>query len=354
MKKIIPILFICFALLCGMAWAKEYRFEYQKEIEISGKEGLNLSNTSGTVRIVGGPVDKVSIHAIKNVRATDADEAEKVAGHIEIKVSKTGNNIVVKTNYLKMNEGSVSFWDKIFGAGGDSFGSVDYDIVVPLDYRADVENISGDVTVSDLNKEIFINTTSGNLHVHNIRGTVNLESVSGDIRIAEIGGNIKISAISSDVQIDSIAGTIDIRSTSGNTTGSRIFGAIAISQTSGDIKLEDITGNIRVKSTSGKVYVRQDSGSVDIVTYSGDVDMRTAIFADGDYYVETGSGHILFSVPATSSGSINIETISGDIQSDMPLTIKVRSRNKFQGDFGEKGPEINLKTLSGDISFGQY
>jgi len=337
-----------------MATAKEYRFEYQKEIEISVKGGLNLSNTSGTVKIVGAPVDKISIHAVKNVRATDADEAEKVAGHIEIKVSKMGNNVVIKTNYLKMNGGSVSFWDKLFGGGGDSFGPVDYDVVVPLDCTADVENISGDVTVSDLNNEIFINATSGNLYVHNIRGSVNLESVSGDIRIAEIGGDISISAISSDVKIDSIAGMVDIRSTSGNTTGSRILGAIAISQTSGDIELEDIIGDIKVRSTSGKVQIRQDSGSVDIVTHSGDVDLKTSVLVGGDYYVETGSGRILFSVPATSSGSINMETISGDIRSDMPLTIKARSRNKFQGDFGEKGPEINLKTLSGDISFGQY
>ncbi len=354
MKVKIYICAVCFVLLCAAAFAKEYRFEFQKDIEVTANAEFALTNSSGSIKVTGGPVGKISIHAIKNVRAADADEAEKVNDHIEIKVNKSGDRVVVKTVYMKMGGGTGSFWSKLFGSGGDSFGSVDYDIVVPLDCIADLETQSGDVIVSDLNKDVYANGTSGTMHIHNIRGSINLESVSGEIRLAEIGGDIKISTVSSDVEIDSITGQVDIRSTSGSTKGIRIFGAITISKTSGDIELESLTGDIRAKSTSGRISIRQDSGSADIVTYSGDVDLRTAVFLGGNYYLETGSGRINFSVPATSSGSVNMETISGDIRSDMPLTVKARSNNRLQGDFGGKGPEISLKTLSGDISFGQY
>jgi len=354
MKKIISISFLSLILLYGTLLAKEYKFEYQKDIDVTGKAELRVSNTAGIIKVTGGPVNKISVHAVKNVRAADPDEAEKVSNHIEIRVSKTGNRVLIATNYIKMTEGSRSIWQKIFGGGEDSFGAVDYDIVVPLDCGLDIENVSGDVTVSDLNEEVYVAATSGNLYVHNIRGKVDLEATSGDIRVAEIGGDIRISAISSDVRVDSITGAIDIRSTSGNTSGRRIFGSMAISETSGDVELEDLTGDIRVKSTSGKITARQDSGSVDIVTNSGDVDLESSIYSGGNYYVESGSGRIYFAVPSTSSGSVDMQTISGDIRSDMPMTVKSRSSTRLQGDFGKDGPEIILKTQSGDISFGQY
>jgi DUF4097 and DUF4098 domain-containing protein YvlB len=345
------------ALIMGFttgASAKEYLFEYSKDVDVSGNAELILSNASGKVAISGGPVDKISIAAVKYVRAADPEEAEEVAARVEIKVVKKGNRVSVATNYIRMDDRSRSFWRKIFGSGGDSFGSVEYEITVPMDCRINVENLSGDVTVSDISESVYINAACGNLYVHNIRGEIDLETNSGQTRAAEIEGNISIVSTSSDIIIDSVTGFVDVRSTSGDAVGRSIFGPVTIVQTSGDVDLERILGDAKIKSTSGSIYLEQDSGSVDIVTCSGNIKVKTPLSKGGYYLAETTSGRIYFMVPSTASGSIEMETTSGDIRSEMPLSIKSRSRNRLSGDFGDGGPEIKLKTSSGDIDFGQY
>jgi hypothetical protein len=353
MSKKLILAFIMFAWPITLN-AGEYKFEYHKDIEVTANAELMISNTSGAVEIKGAPVDRIVIDAVKSVKATDAAEAEEVARHIDIKVKKSGNRVSIITSYIKMDDRSRSFFERLFGAGGDSFGSVDYEIKVPMDCTIEIDNLSGEILVSEVNKPVYVSATSSDMHLHTIRGSIEIEGISGNIKIAEIEGDVDINATSSDIKIDSITGKIDIHATSGSATGRNIWGAISLAQTSGDVYLERLIGEIRVKSISGSIYLEQDSGSIDIVTQSGNIEIKTQPYNECKYYAESNSGRIYFAVPATSSGNLNIETISGDISTEMPITIRSKTRNRLLGGFGESGPGINLKTSSGDITFGQY
>ena len=353
MKTVAKILVFCL-LLCSIAVAKSYHFDFQKNIDISGDVELIIRSTSGLIEIEGAEVDRITINATKNVKATDQDEAEEVADHIEIVVDKNGHRINIETRYLNMKKSPGSFLENLLGTGPDSFGSVDYRLVVPSNCEIDVENISGDIRIIRINKDIHISGTSGNIEVSDLYGRLDLETVSGRIELSDIVGDVDISGTSADVLFGSLKGALDIRTTSGKVTGQYLSGSVTVAQTSGYTDISNLFGDTRVKSQSGDIKIQQEAGSLELYTRTGSVEVQTELDSTRDFYVETASGQITFNVPETASGEVKLETVSGSINTELPLAIRQFTKSKLVGDFGENGPRIYLMTASGDITLGQF
>jgi hypothetical protein len=348
MSTILVFLFI------APSFGKSYKFDYQKNIDLPRRAELVISNSYGNISITGAQVKMITINAVKNVRAIDEDEAENIGEHIEIKAQKQGRRVNLKVRYLRMAGRASSFWEKLLGTGSDSFGSVDFDIIVPNECDVDIDNTSGEIRVSGITGMTRINGTSDLIKLSDIIGDIEINSMTGDIKTTNIRGNIDISSGGSNILFNGITGSIDIRSTSGNKTGEHLVGAVSISQTSGKVILKNLDGDLRLKSTSGKVEVEQNSGAVDITTYTGNVNVRTELYSGKDSYIETSSGNVVFSIPEMSSGSVKLETVSGDIDSEVSMSIKSLSKSKLSGKFGGDGPRISIVTSSGDITIRQY
>jgi len=336
------------------AGGKTFSFEYQKIVELSENPELTIINPAGDIKMIGAPVNKMTVNAVKKVRAADRDEAEVVAEHIEIKVSQSGHKYSIKTNFLKYKSGSESFWNKLFGSGEDSFGSVDFVITVPQKCRLDIDNSSGSITVSNMAADVSATGTSDEIQLEDIYGDLVLNSMTGNIFLKNITGRVDITTGGSDIEFYSITGAVDIHSTSGIKKGANISGPVSISQTSGAVDVQYLTGNMRLRSTSGKVTVEQEEGALNIQTHTGDVEIKTELCSDRDFYIETSTGSIIFSVPETSSGNVRIETTSGEIITKLPISINSISQNKMTGSFGGGGPSLTLITETGDITVQEY
>jgi DUF4097 and DUF4098 domain-containing protein YvlB len=334
---------------------KSFRFEYAKKINVPPKTRLIMTNFSGDIEVYGeNSGDQIIINAVKNVKGGDADEAERMAECIRIDVSLAGSRLTIASHYLETPEQPRSFLDRLFGKGPDIVGSVDYTLQIPVDCDVDIVNNSGNISVSDIKGSVCISGESTGLKLRDIRNYTDISVISGDIDLSEITGDVDIRAASSDMKLKEITGAINIESTSGDKKASFITGPLRISQTSGRTELLNLKGNLHVESTSGDIFIEQDSGAIDIKTISGDIEIKTRLVADRDFFVETSSGDILFSVPEASSGKIKLETVSGVIRVKMPIDIKRSEENKLDGSFGTDGPMISMITLSGDIIVGQH
>lgn len=353
MKTIYKIFVFCL-MLSPAVLGKSFHFDFQKNIDISGEIELIIRNTSGLIEVEGAMVDRVTIDATKNVRATDQEEAEAVADHIEIRVDKEGDRISIETRYLKMKKSPGNFLENLLGTGSDSFGSVDYRLIVPSGCKVDIENISGDIRIRRLDKDAHISETSGDVEVLELNGRLDLETISGRVELSDITGDIDIAGTSSNILLNSIKGLIDIRTTSGNIRGQYLSGSVTISQTSGYTDISNLFGDTRIKSQTGDIKILQESGSLELSTRTGNVDVQTELDSTRDYFVETESGRINFNVPETASGAVKLETVSGSINTELPLSIRQFTKSKLVGDFGENGPRIYLITSSGDITLGHF
>jgi len=318
-RDILKVIVFCILLLAaGSAYSASFDFEYQKNIDVDGKAELEIINSQGNIKIEGAAVDRITVSAIKHVRATDMAEAETVADHIEIKAAKSGKKIRIEVRFLKMTKASDSFWNKLFGTGPDSFGSIDFEITVPYYCELDIDN------------------TVGNILINNIDNNVRIASASGEIEIGGVKGELDIAGTGANVKLSSIQGAADVRTTSGNVTADNYF------------------GQLKIKTTSGDISVYQESGYLELSSHSGDVRVKTELQTEKDCTVETDTGRIFFSVPATGSGEVRLESISGNINTELPLTVRQFAKNKLAGTFGHNGPKIIVQSQSGDITLGQY
>lgn len=281
--------------------AAEYTFENQKIIDIAEPLTINLNMFKGKVTVIGNQSGKVIVEAIKIIRASNRDEAEEVADHIEIKVSPDNNHIEIATNYLKMVNRSESFWNKFFGtSGAEAYGSVDYFISVPPQT------------------------------------------------------SISIAGMETEIEISSLEGDIEIKNSTGSFHAEYIYGMVSVSQPIGSIALDWIEGDIRIKSNSSTIRIKQVKGAIDLATYSGEVRIETELDSPKDYFIETTTGKVIFSVPTLAAGEIKIETETGKIATEVPVVVKSVSRKKLVGKFGNGGPTIHIVSTTGDVDVNQF
>lgn len=317
--------------------AEEFKFEYQKIIEVDRPIKLSLGYIGGDVFIDRGQGNRLIIEAVKTVRASNREEAEEVADHIEIKVSASDDKVSIKTSYLRMVNRTSSFWKKMLGTGEDSFGDVDFTITVPV------------------NCQLEINGSAGDIEIRNNEGSIQIiTNVAGLIRVMDCFGPLDITCNTGDIELSSIQGEISIRNVVGVTRGEFLVGPITIRQPQGVIDLQWVEGDIKLKSQSCRIKIKQLRGAIDLLTSSGSVEIETELNSNKDYYVETTSGRILFSIPTTASGRLDVETRSGEIRTEVPIEINSMSRNRIKGAFGNGKTRISLLSSTGDVIVAQF
>jgi hypothetical protein len=353
LKKITIYIMIIFCL-ATVSNAGLYKFEYHKKIPFGGDLILDIQHRAGEVIIRAHSENFVVINAIKYVRAENQNEAETLSEYIDINARQEGNRINIITEHKVVPDKKPSFWDNLLGDKNNAFGSVDFDISVPLHCETVLKSISGNVNIEDTFGSVKVRNSVGELALKNITGDIWLESSGGKIVVTDCEGDISISAPGSETFLENITGSLDIRSTSGNKIGKNMFGRTKIVQTSGDIDLENLNGDLRIKSNSGKIDIVQRTGTMNIVGNSIDVSVMTHLDSMEDYFVESGSGNIKFLVPQNSAARVKLETIRGAINTMMPIQAESISKTKVSGTFGEGGPYLILISTTGDISLGMF
>jgi DUF4097 and DUF4098 domain-containing protein YvlB len=193
------------------------------------------------------------------------------------------------------------------GASGDS-AQVDYEVLVP----------SGAV--------VFIHSNSGTLSAEHLTGDVSVEGAAtpvdlrgmseGHIRVRTLSGNILLADIR---QVHVVANTIG-----------------------GDITMRNVDGPlVEVSSNNGKIHYDGDFGGM------------------GSYKLNSHSGDIDASIPATASFDVTATSVKGQVDNDFPLQPKSHSitipekGHSFVGVAGRAASSVFLHTFSGKIRLKQ-
>jgi DUF4097 and DUF4098 domain-containing protein YvlB len=193
------------------------------------------------------------------------------------------------------------------GATGDT-AQVDYEVLVP----------AGSV--------LFIHSNSGTLSAEHLTGDVSVEGAStpvdlrgmsdGHVRVRTLSGNILLADIR---QVHVVANTI-----------------------SGDVTMRNVDGPlVEVSSNNGKIHYDGDFGGM------------------GSYKLNSHSGDIEASIPATASFDVTATSVKGQVDTDFPLQRKEHSitvpekGRSFVGVAGRAASLVFLHTFSGKIRLKQ-
>lgn len=106
----------------------------------------------------------------------------------------------------------------------------------------------------------------------------------------------------------------------------------------------DISLNVDVFSSD--IVVKGVRGSQRLKTFSGEIDVADA---NAGIDAETFSGDIALKLVQGVSASVDFDSFSGDLESDVPMTYRSKSRRRTRADIGSGGTDYHFKTFSGDV-----
>jgi DUF4097 and DUF4098 domain-containing protein YvlB len=132
-----------------------------------------------------------------------------------------------------------------------------------------------------------------------------------------------------------------------------ISGPFSAQASSGDIQLEERgKGDVDIHTTSGNIGVTGVDGALQVEAGSGDISAEGR--PAGNWEARTGSGNVHLSVPRDSAFQLDASTSSGELNVNHAITLTVQgnldaARHELKGAVGSGGPQLTVRTGSGDI-----
>ena len=181
-------------------------------LSAANKTKLSIDNSNGEIKITrtDDTLGIVTIDAEKksNVRQDDLD---KPIENIKITLDTAGTEIKVETEVIR-NSGI--FKNK-------SWGEVNFNIKVPANISVDVDNTSGNITLTRIDNDIRVETVNSTVNINKCSGNISIDGVNGGvygnfdstkgISIELVNGTVKLGGlkdISADVNANTVNGKV--------------------------------------------------------------------------------------------------------------------------------------------------
>jgi DUF4097 and DUF4098 domain-containing protein YvlB len=255
----------------------------------------------------------------------------------------------------EVSSGSDDFLSALFGKEE----SEEFSKVLPLksDGTFNLRNVNGSITIRTW-KEAKVDikalkTTKGDpdkLQEVKIEVEASANSVSVDT-IYPRGRNIRVS-VNYEIRVPQGVNLGKVRSTNGSVYITGPVGNTTASTTNGRIELDGAKGTISLSSTNGRIEAANVKGELEAGTTNGTIVLEMVSFED-KIKAKTTNGSITLRVGSlkTVNADFNARTVNGSISLDLPVTLKSmkKSRRSLEGQIGQGGPEISLRTVNGSI-----
>lgn len=345
----------------GVDWPRGGdRFNFDLNVDpqpVLSDSRIVIRNGRGDITVRSSDEARVRVDGKKNVNAWSETDAEHLASAVSVEIAKNGDAYEVRP---------------VNRSGGDSRVSLDMDISVPKKASLTIRNDRGDVSVSDMDKPVSLNTTRGDVEVRDTTGDVAIDTGKGNVKVSDTKGNVKISGHGGEINVSSATGglTIDgeffgpiradkiakgVRFVSQRTdlTITQLNGHLETG--SGSLEIADTAGNLTLRTNSYDISIENAGGKLKVDNRNGNIEVRFSQPPKDDVDITNSSAPITLSLPESSSFEIGADCHSCDIDSEFSAdSLKHTSTggdSHLEGKYGNgRGPKIILKTSYGSIA----
>jgi DUF4097 and DUF4098 domain-containing protein YvlB len=212
--------------------------------------------------------------------------------------------------------------------------SIDFNLTIPSGATADINSVSGDLTLANIGGAAKAETVSGDVILEKVAGTLKGKTVSGNVTAIGAAKGAYCKSVSGNVKVDDVVGDAELQTVSGTIKAGSVKGSITAENTSGDVKLIDVTNAKVIKAK----------------TLSGDVDYVGVIYSDGSYNFKSHSGDVTLAIPSDAAFDLEAKTFSGSIDSEFKIALVGKiSKKQVKGSANGGGATLEIKTFSGDV-----
>ena len=277
--------------LLGATWANADDVDEIMDADPRGT--VSISNVSGSVDVEGWSRDQVEVTGELGSRVEELIfEREDDEVFIQVKVPRNSNGGI----------------------------SSDLSIKVPVGSSVQVNTVSADIDVVD------------------VEGEQQLESVSGDVTTEAHEADIELGSVSGDVEVQGDEKAIRSR----------------LNTVSGDIDAEGLSGEINAESVSGDLSTVNGSFErAKLHTVNGEIVFHAQLLDDGRLDVETVNGSVDIDFGGDVDARFDIETFNGSIRNcfgpESVRTSRYAPGRELKFTEGDGSGRVTIQTLNGSV-----
>ena len=299
---------------CGMGATSKGVFE--RTYETSGPVRLDLTNASGSVRILGSAGNAVHIRGEIRARSFLFNDPDKQARQLSANppIEQKPDIIRIGKELSRMN-----------GV------SIDYTIELPRNAEVTTALASGLQTISGIQGPVKIDSASGSIEVSRIERSVQVNSASGSISAEDLGDDFRATTVSGSVTVRNVKGDVRIRAISSSAKISGPGARVEASATSGSIEIAGAGNDVNASSVSGRVSVEGNPSS------------------NSYWNLKTTSGSVEVAVPPSANFHLSAQAVSGQINAGIPIVIEDQDKHSLRARVGNAGGRVEIHTISGGI-----
>lgn len=222
---------------------------------------------------------------------------------------------------------------RIGGDGGGLEAHADLTIRVPTGQTLAVYLAVGEVSASNVNGDLRLDTHSA---------PVTATAITGNLVVDVGSGWVEVSGVEGDANIDTGSGSVKVSGVRGD--------YLRVDTGSGSVTASNVSvSTLEIDTGSGDVHVAGAAArDVGVDTGSGSVDLELTA-ESRDISIDTGSGTVTVTLPGSYSATVDIETGSGGIDLDFPVQVRRFERDHVYGTIGDGSGSLKIDTGSGSV-----
>jgi DUF4097 and DUF4098 domain-containing protein YvlB len=248
-------------LLATATSAAELNETIDKTFDVRPGASVTLSNVNGGITVTAWDQPRVRVIARKSVEA-DKDDVKDALRELRVEMQPRDGGLVVTTHYPK-ESGSSGFFDWIINGGDHVQAEVRYELTVPRSMSLDVENVNGEIRITNVAGKHELDTTNGKIEVSRCAGSLDASTTNGAIH-AELtnvtkGEPLRFSTTNGRIEVSlpaNLAFDVDAGTTNGAIKSDLPVAATRIGENSLRGTINGGGTPLRIRTTNGGIAIK--------------------------------------------------------------------------------------------------
>ncbi|MGZ3698680.1 MAG: DUF4097 family beta strand repeat-containing protein [Bdellovibrionota bacterium] len=335
------------------ARAAEFSDEIERDYALRTIGQLQVTNMRGEIVVRGWAQDKIRVKAVRRATAADREQAQKLLTGVDFRFTSGDGNIELSAEYGR----GLSIQERLHEREHPQT-SMQMTVFAPARLKLLVWAVDGKVSVRGWNAPLEVRTTSGAIHVDGVKAeSVSLLCSACSMEARNIHGALRCMGGAGPIEIAGVSETHSyVETMSGKIKASHIDGEQLYVSKTGPIEAQRLRGHIEFHSQQGPVEILDSSGFLSGRSESGNIVARMRAWSFSDKaLIESVSGNIQLTLPASFSSDVDIWSMAGKAELEFPLdrisdqTVGPEPAGRLIGRIGEGGEPLKILSEKGEI-----
>ena len=247
---------------------------------------LDIDTSNGGVTVLGVEgIQSVSVTVTLRSKGQTLEEAQDRVDRIVYHVEQAGNRISARYRSSEQE------------ADVRRYSGVDFDVVVPVETRVEVDTSNGAISIEGIDGSIRLDTSNGAIDVYDSSGALTADTSNGRIEVVRFVGDLRLDTSNGELWLEQVIGSVDVETSNGSV---QYIGTPA-------------TGSNRLRTSNGSITVRVPiDASIAFVAGTSSGRIRSSLPLVGDTQGDDWNAELnpptdtTFTLQ-TSNGTIRIE-----------------------------------------------